>query len=515
MNYLRSILLFKNYYLFLYGNFGLGDTFLKIRNKDNYTVFDYNFHENKYFSEILIPFEKQGFVLFIFYDLKLKKNVYFQIDFNLEEIVIHKIFNLFSLNLVQLKLPWLFKGDSALGIEIIAEKKVQFIKLDLDYPNFLTQALVSFNNVDEGLVFEYLDLKEAIFILFSIDGGLCLCKIDLKSGNVKTRNILFDKQRILPLKVIIVQNKIFAYARTLSVEDDNSIFKSEDLMGDFDSIEFEEIESEILTLTINWRNPSLVSFKRSGEKDIGFYSINFDGFFERKGHIIGINEVFWISSRKLIIPSHNNISILELENFKEIFSSGILIIDPFGKFPPNHFFPPFNYFQNNLEYLGHYCSQKMKNSESDVFSNLIIGLKKNKKYAIDFFVTKLKETLGNWFTLVVIPSHDPEKTDSGVKKVAVELCKSNPTIDDGTDLLIRFKKIEKLSFGGYRNYSVIYDSLKVNDSTRIKDKNIILLDDVSTTGVSLLAGKDQLIANGAKWVFCFSLGKTVKVDKIE
>ena len=74
--------------------------------------------------------------------------------------------------------------------------------------------------------------------------------------------------------------------------------------------------------------------------------------------------------------------------------------------------------------------------------------------------------------------------------------------------LIRHSRIEKLSGGGDRSRKVHYDSIKVSGELSVKGEDVLLLDDISTSGNSLLACRDILIANGARSVEMLVLGRT-------
>lgn len=75
--------------------------------------------------------------------------------------------------------------------------------------------------------------------------------------------------------------------------------------------------------------------------------------------------------------------------------------------------------------------------------------------------------------------------------------------------LERIREIDKLASGGNRSQEVHFNSIRVCNRKLFYDKNILLLDDVTTTGGSLLACKKILKDAGAKKVLCLALAKTV------
>jgi hypoxanthine phosphoribosyltransferase len=156
--------------------------------------------------------------------------------------------------------------------------------------------------------------------------------------------------------------------------------------------------------------------------------------------------------------------------------------------------------------------QGEENDCFDYFSEKILELKRKEKTSIDFWFEELKKHLkmDDSFAIAVVPSHSSGNQESGIHLVAKKLAKSLPEkITDATLCLIRVKNIERLSTGGNRELDIHFESMKVINLELIQNKNVLLLDDVSTTGNSLRAGKELLLKAGASKVKCVALGKTV------
>ena len=148
------------------------------------------------------------------------------------------------------------------------------------------------------------------------------------------------------------------------------------------------------------------------------------------------------------------------------------------------------------------------NPEFDDYSRRIMDIKENDNDAIGFFYGLINDIICKNVVICVVPSHDPEKVDSGIRTLAKMLAENGRV--DGTDCLVRYKKIDKLSDGGKRSIQIHINSIKVQSTNLIKGKEILLIDDVTTTGNSLIACKRILMDNGAKKVKCLALGKTVR-----
>lgn len=140
------------------------------------------------------------------------------------------------------------------------------------------------------------------------------------------------------------------------------------------------------------------------------------------------------------------------------------------------------------------------------YSGKILDLKEGKQLAVDYFYEHIKDELMDGFAIAIVPSHDPEKI-TGIKALAQKLAKKRDRVD-ASDCLVRTKKVEKLAHGGDRSIDGHFASIKVRNPDLIKGRNVLLLDDVTRTGNSLMACRKLLLDAGAKSVQCVALGKT-------
>lgn len=141
------------------------------------------------------------------------------------------------------------------------------------------------------------------------------------------------------------------------------------------------------------------------------------------------------------------------------------------------------------------------------FSSKTLALKDKKESAINYFFQFLDPIIEKNYIITVVPSSDPENLYTGIRKLAILL--SNNGRIDGTSCLRRHTKVEKKSYGGSRNIDVDLNSIEVINKHLIIGNNILLLDDVTTTGNSLLACQTLLIKFGASGVVKLALGKTI------
>lgn len=138
-----------------------------------------------------------------------------------------------------------------------------------------------------------------------------------------------------------------------------------------------------------------------------------------------------------------------------------------------------------------------------------LGLKNRKAPALNYFHGFLVEKLAadRFDVIAVVPSHDPANTESGARDLALRLVASRG-LGDATSCLVRHTKIEKLAAGGSRALSIHLNSIEVANAEAIEGQRVLLLDDVMTSGNSLVAGRRLLLNAGAAGVRCIALAKT-------
>ena len=147
-----------------------------------------------------------------------------------------------------------------------------------------------------------------------------------------------------------------------------------------------------------------------------------------------------------------------------------------------------------------------KNPNFDAYSGLLLDLKENKLRAIEHFREFLEERVREDVPIAVVPSHDPAKTTSGLRTLAERLAAADRI--DATDCLVRAEKIDKLAHGGDRSIEVHLKTIQVAKPELIKGRDVLLLDDITTSGNSLLACQQLLLKAGAKRVQMLAFAKT-------
>ncbi len=147
------------------------------------------------------------------------------------------------------------------------------------------------------------------------------------------------------------------------------------------------------------------------------------------------------------------------------------------------------------------------------FSKMILSLKKKEQEGINYLYKKIIDKgvfdseKNKIKAIMVVPSHDPDNFNSGINSLAEKIAQEYNWIN-ATGCLRRKIKVPKLSEGGNRSIDIHLESIEFVDDIKIKDKCVLLIDDITTTGISMKACKSILIKNGIIDGFTFAIGQT-------
>ena len=177
----------------------------------------------------------------------------------------------------------------------------------------------------------------------------------------------------------------------------------------------------------------------------------------------------------------------------------------------------FSKTDKNVLYLYNYFSVRYK--EHSGISEKILRFKDGDSQSIDFFVNAMSEAMDSYYgkhmdylsnmLICVVPSHAEGKYSPGLLQMA-RILANRYGMTNASNLIKRTKTHEKKSQGGNRDIDVMLGTLDLNRYINITNKNILVLDDVTTTGNSIEAVRHLLKENGANRVFAQTLGRSVK-----
>lgn len=158
-------------------------------------------------------------------------------------------------------------------------------------------------------------------------------------------------------------------------------------------------------------------------------------------------------------------------------------------------------------YLDSYYSIKSKAHDSSVFSQNILWLKKGTA-VFPYFLNKLNAiNLPEGVAICSVPGHDSRNAESFLRILCQEFCAKND-FEDLSSCLKRHKTIVKSSYHmSSRSKSKTLKTVSLVFKEKLAGKTVILVDDVTVTGNTLLSCRDILMESDVYHVFCLSFGR--------
>ena len=151
---------------------------------------------------------------------------------------------------------------------------------------------------------------------------------------------------------------------------------------------------------------------------------------------------------------------------------------------------------------------------TDALSDGILRLKNGDRASIRYFSKRLESLIEDGQVVACVPPSDPANARrQGIRAVAHQLCMAGDRID-GTEVLERHRAIEASHLGGVRTVAVHLDSVTLRRPEIIRDRSVVLLDDVVTTGSSMRACSSILLDGGAAAVQCVAIGRTAMIGQL-
>lgn len=160
----------------------------------------------------------------------------------------------------------------------------------------------------------------------------------------------------------------------------------------------------------------------------------------------------------------------------------------------------------SLSFIRSYFPVSDPAHEGDTFSRSILLLKDRWTGTVLSFTNALEPLLPHGVVLTAVPPHEANQTESGVADL-IRLLSFGGRVE-GASVLRRTVTVPAQKFQDERNEDTHLTSICVERPILIQGKSTLLLDDVITSGSSMVACARLLLQNGASRVQCFALGKT-------
>lgn len=141
----------------------------------------------------------------------------------------------------------------------------------------------------------------------------------------------------------------------------------------------------------------------------------------------------------------------------------------------------------------------------------ILGRGDSDEEDVEYFYNQLNPLLKRGFPIAIVPTHDPAAPNWGLVKLVRRLSVQGRI--DATSCLVRIRYTDpqRLFTGTERKRIKRHlDNIELRNESLIKSKVVLLLDDIVTTGTSLMACKRLLLDAGASEVICLALGRATQ-----
>jgi len=169
---------------------------------------------------------------------------------------------------------------------------------------------------------------------------------------------------------------------------------------------------------------------------------------------------------------------------------------------------------NHILYLYDYenryqnCSESIRNSEQNMPSGRINGLNSLdntiSNSSIALFFEELDPIIQPNARICCVPSHEPQKLDTGINRLVQELSSHNRI--NISNSLVRTQYIEKIATGGQRTRDIHENSINIVKPEQISGQEVLLLDDIALTCNSIRVCTQKLLEAGAQKVIKLVLG---------
>lgn len=168
----------------------------------------------------------------------------------------------------------------------------------------------------------------------------------------------------------------------------------------------------------------------------------------------------------------------------------------------------------DLFYFFHYIASRNNTDDFDERSKkFLIDFKNGYNDTVQSVFEQLKPHLNNAsFSICAVPPHNAYwQGNDGPHKLARKIVQSmsagNKQVIDATDCVVRTKNAKPRKLGGNIDFK---DTLIINNIDKIKDRDVLLIDDVYTQGETIGYIENLLKTNGAGKVIKFVVCKTLK-----
>lgn len=176
----------------------------------------------------------------------------------------------------------------------------------------------------------------------------------------------------------------------------------------------------------------------------------------------------------------------------------------------------------DIFYLSEYIPESKDGKKNDYVDarsrNLVLAFKQGKRDVLHYVAQKLVLELSPECVLVAVPPSDAKKNgDTAVHHLIRRIVNSQTGQDkrlvDGSSCLYRTASVEPSHKGGKRSVDKHLETIGVRNSYLLKNRNVLVLDDILTSGASMTACQIRL-KEYVQEIAGFVVGKTIDIDNM-
>lgn len=180
-----------------------------------------------------------------------------------------------------------------------------------------------------------------------------------------------------------------------------------------------------------------------------------------------------------------------------------------------------NIKDGDIVYLCDYIPQNRSHTCYDVRSKeLVLEFKKGNPLVIESIYEILVKQLGDKIALAAVPSSKVDCNGQSPSHILIrKLINAKGIVNnfiDASNCLYRFKDASQAHLtDGMRDKETVLESLELHDPEVIKGKDVLVFDDITTSGASFKAATDLLRKAGANRVVCLAIGRTICAESLK
>lgn len=161
----------------------------------------------------------------------------------------------------------------------------------------------------------------------------------------------------------------------------------------------------------------------------------------------------------------------------------------------------------HVVYFDEYIPRRFRIDTDHEPSLKLLRFKEGDPDAVNFYADKVERHLRGSLTLCCAPSHAKGHWGKGLLSL-VDILSRRTSCEAGAKLIARTSDTERRSQGGNRDAATNLASMQVVDPRQCRDKDMVVIDDIVTSGGTLCACAELLWQAGASSVACVTMGRT-------